>query len=267
MEDSPLAVINEHIPESITEPKTEPTDQTPPIAKDAVVIDHVSFEYPIFGLRWKNKISSSPTKVGGKIKITGRHVDISAVQDISMSIQAGRRVGLCGSNGAGKSTLLRLIAGIYQPAQGNIKVYGKVASIFDRSLGMDVDLTGYENILIRGMFLGIRPDQVKEKADEIASFCDLGDFLHLPIRIYSPGMRARLSFSICTAFDAEILILDEWLGIGDKQFTEKAKTRMSQFFEKAGTVIMASHSEKLIKDNCHEFYQLEKGRIVDHIIL
>jgi len=267
MEDSPLAVINEHISESITEQVPEPSVLSPAATKDAVVINHVSFEYPILGLRWKNKLANKPTKVGGKIKVTGRHVDISAVQDITMSISAGRRVGLCGSNGAGKSTLLRLIAGIYQPARGEIKVYGKVASIFDRSLGMDVDLTGYENILIRGMFLGIRPEQVKEKADEIAAFCDLGDFLHLPIRIYSPGMRARLSFSICTAFDAEVLILDEWLGIGDKQFTDIAKTRMSQFFEKAGTVIMASHSEKLIKDNCHEFYQLEQGRIVDHIIL
>ncbi len=267
MENSPLAVINEHILEPIKKPDAQASDQTNSSSKPAILIDHVSFEYPILGMKWKSKLAKTPTRVGGNIKITRRHVDISAVQDISMAIEAGRRIGLCGSNGAGKSTLLRLIAGIYQPRQGTIKVYGKVASIFDRSLGMDIELTGYENILIRGMFLGIRPDQVKDKADEIASFCDLGDFLHLPIRIYSPGMRARLSFSICTAFDAEILILDEWLGIGDKQFTDKAKTRMSQFFENAGTVIMASHSEKLIKDNCHEFYQLEKGRIVDHVIL
>ncbi|MGV6815428.1 MAG: ABC transporter ATP-binding protein [Phycisphaerales bacterium] len=258
-----MAVIQQEQPKVITQASVQPADGSPA----SVRVRDVSFEYPLVGLKYKKKASEQSSRIGGAIHVHRKHVDIAAINGVSFDIPAGRRIGLCGNNGAGKSTLLRLIAGIYRPTKGSIEVYGKVASIFDRSLGMDLDLTGYENILIRGMFLGIERAQVKEKIDEIAAFCDLGDFLHLPIRIYSAGMRARLSFSICTAFDAEILILDEWLGVGDKQFVQKAQERMTKFFDNAGTVIIASHSEKIIKDNCHEFYQFERGQIVDHVIL
>ena len=220
----------------------------------------------MLGVGGRRKISGNESRIGGRIQLNKRRLEIAALQGIDLEIRAGQRIGFCGSNGAGKSTLLRIIAGIYKPTHGTIEVNGKVASIFDRMLGMDAELTGHENILVRAMFMGIKPEAVREKIDEIVDFCELDDFLHLPLRIYSPGMRARLGFAICTAFDAEILLLDEWLGVGDARFAEKARERMNQFFQSAGTVIMASHSEKLLEDNCHEFYRLEKGRIVEHLI-
>jgi len=228
-------------------------------------LNNVHFDYTMLGVGGRKKISGNETRIGGRIQIKKRRIEIVALQGIDLEIRAGQRIGFCGSNGAGKSTLLRIIAGIYKPTVGTVEVRGKVASIFDRMLGMDAELTGHENILVRGMFMGMKPHAVREKIEEIVEFCELDDFLHLPLRVYSPGMRARLGFAICTAFDAEILLLDEWLGVGDARFAEKARARMNQFFESAGTVIMASHSEKLLKDNCHEFYRLEKGRIVEHL--
>lgn len=248
--------------------KEQPTTgehPTPATGRMIARLRDVHFDYTMLGVGGRKKISGVETRVGGHIQIRKRRIEVAALQGIDLEFRAGQRIGFCGSNGAGKSTLLRIIAGIYKPTHGTVEVHGKVASIFDRMLGMDAELTGHENILVRGMFMGIKPEAVREKIDEIVDFCELDDFLHLPLRVYSPGMRARLGFAICTAFDAEILLLDEWLGVGDARFAEKARERMNQFFESAGTVIMASHSEKLLKDNCHEFYQLEKGRIVDHI--
>lgn len=261
MEDPAVAVNTEDQPAVETQNHREQTGRV------VAQLEGVHFDYTMLGVGGSKKISGVETRIGGHIQVKKRRIEVAALQGIDLEIRAGQRIGFCGSNGAGKSTLLRLIAGIYKPTQGTIQVQGKIASIFDRMLGMDSELTGHENILIRGMFMGMKPEAVREKIDEIVDFCELDDFLHLPLRAYSPGMRARLGFAICTAFDADILLLDEWLGVGDARFAERARERMGEFFGSAGTVILASQNEKLIKNNCHEYFQLEKGRIVDHVIL
>ncbi|WP_411551080.1 ABC transporter ATP-binding protein, partial [Mycolicibacterium diernhoferi] len=150
---------------------------------------------------------------------------IEALRDITMSLQMGDRVGLVGHNGAGKSTLLRLLSGIYEPTRGSATVRGRVAPVFDLGVGMDPEISGFENIIIRGLFLGQTRKQMMAKVDEIADFTELGDYLSMPLRTYSTGMRVRLAMGVVTSIDPEILLLDEGIGAVDAEFMKKARTR------------------------------------------
>lgn len=257
------------------EPKAAATGE--PDAHPAVLVRGVSFEYPLLGVKLAGLLGAltkrsaaapplnapAPSRVGGTVRVTGRRARIEALHDISLRIDTGQRLGIVGANGAGKSTLLRLISGIYTPTTGTVRTCGRVAAIFGSALGMDQELSGYENIRVRGLFLGRTEAEIRERAVEIAEFCELEDFLHLPLRIYSPGMKARLSFSISTAFRPDLLLLDEWLGAGDTSFTDRARDRMKAFYKNAGTVVLASHSEKLIEQNCDSVVVMEKGRIIE----
>lgn len=247
---------------AVTEAHPEPA-VAPAAPPPAVELDGVTFAYPLLGVSIKKKLRGALSRVGGTVSTHHGHVEIRALDDVTLSIRPGQRLGIRGSNGAGKSTLLRVIAGIYHPSAGAVRVRGRVAAVFDKMLGMDPELTGYENIRVRGMFLGLRDDEIGRYVEEIAEFCELGEYLDLPMRVYSPGMRARLGFSISTAFDAEILLLDEWMGVGDRQFSDKARDRMKAFYGRAGTVVLVSHNDKLIEDNCDSAIVMEKGRIVE----
>jgi ABC-2 type transport system ATP-binding protein len=182
-------------------------------------------EFPIFDAKARSLKKAFLGKAGGTI---GRNesnvVVIEALRDITMSLELGDRVGLVGHNGAGKSTLLRLLSGIYEPTRGVATVTGRVAPIFDLGVGMDPEISGFENIIIRGLFLGQTRKQMVAKVDEIAEFTELGDYLSMPLRTYSTGMRVRLAMGVVTSIDPEILLLDEGIGAVDAEFLKKAQS-------------------------------------------
>jgi lipopolysaccharide transport system ATP-binding protein len=188
---------------------------------------------------------------------------IRALDNINLNLVSGDRLGISGNNGSGKSTLLRVLSGIYAPTYGSIKSNGRIASLLDIAVGLDQDSTGLENIYIRCILNGLMPSDIKNKIDEIIDFCELDDFIHLPIRTYSSGMLLRLAFAISTSIEAEILIMDEWMSVGDIAFTEKATLRLQNLVDSASILILATHSPDLINKTCNQMIRLEHGKIVD----
>lgn len=186
---------------------------------------------------------------------------IKALNNLNFEAHNGDRIGLIGRNGAGKSTLLRVLAGIYEPSAGELEVQGKAVPLLEMGLGMDDTMTGYQNIKMRGTLLGMSSKEIIRKTPEIADFTDLKEYLHLPIRTYSSGMRIRLAFAISTAVEADILLLDEVIGVGDAAFIEKANARMKSLHEKASIVFLASHSNPLIAEMCNKVIWLDGGEI------
>lgn len=219
----------------------------------------VHFAYPILGGRSSHAPPQHPdARIGGVLSLLGRQVYVNAINGLNLEVPAGHRAGIIGHNGAGKSTLLRLLAGIFEPDAGEIAVRGKICSGFNTMIGMAPALSGRQNIHLKMNLHGIRTD-VERRVRDIIAFSELEDFIELPIRTYSAGMQARLAFSISTSLDADILLLDEWMGAGDQQFREKAQARMRSFYEKAGTVVMVSHNRPLIEANCDTVYEMKKG--------
>jgi ABC-type polysaccharide/polyol phosphate transport system ATPase subunit len=189
------------------------------------------------------------------------YVRVKALQDFTLEIQSGDRLGVIGHNGAGKSTLLKVLAGIYPPTAGKLEVQGEVSSLFDIALGFEQDATGWENIYFRGFLQGETPRSIKSKVQPIADFSELGDFLNTPVRYYSAGMRLRLAFSIATAIEPEILLVDEVLSVGDMAFVRKAAQRMREMMDKAQLIVMVSHDLESIKRLCNRVVWMDHGRI------
>jgi ABC-2 type transport system ATP-binding protein len=202
--------------------------------------------------------------VGGTIQ-TGRKVPIiEALKDVTVTLEHGARVGLVGHNGAGKSTLLRLLSGIYEPTRGIAEVQGRVAPVFDLGVGMDPEVSGLENIVVRGLFLGMTRKQMEERVDDIAEFTELGDFLHMPLRTYSTGMRIRLALGVVTSIDPEILLLDEGIGAVDADFMDKSKRRFRELVDRAGLLVFASHSNEFLREICDTAIWMQNGQIHRH---
>lgn len=225
----------------------------------AIELNDVTLRYPIF-----EKVDvdlTKPSHLGGSLEQVKGKLYMKALDSVSLTIKAGERVGILGHNGAGKSTLLRTMAGIYKPQGGSVIVNGRVSAVFDKMLGMDQELSGRENIFGRGVFLGKSRVEVDSVLEDVLEFTELDQHIDMPIKYYSPGMKARLGFAISTAFEADILLLDEWLGVGDASFQEKARQRMNDFVEKAGTVVLASHNTKLIEKNCDRILTFSKGKL------
>jgi ABC-type polysaccharide/polyol phosphate transport system ATPase subunit len=197
----------------------------------------------------------------GRSQDSGRVV-LRALQEVTLDIPSGQRVALIGHNGAGKTTLLRAIAGIYGPTGGAISVTGAAVPLFDISLGIDAEATGYENILLRGLLMGLTRADIERKVEDIAEFSELGDYLHLPVRTYSSGMMLRLLFSIVTSVDAKILLMDEWLGAGDQEFIAKADRRMQDIIDRSHILMLASHNVELLQKLCNRGVVLQAGRLV-----
>lgn len=188
--------------------------------------------------------------------------DIHALKNINLEIRGGERVGLLGHNGAGKSTFLKAVAGLYPISNGILKVEGKVRSLFDLSLGFEPDATGRENILYRGLLLGLTPRFMREKEAEIVEFADLGQFIDYPIKTYSAGMQVRLAFAISTSVGGDLLLLDEVIGAGDANFMTKAKQRIAQLIEQAQILVLASHDFNALKSLCQRGVVLHLGEII-----
>lgn len=217
-------------------------------------------DFPIFDAKSRS-LKKAVLGTGGKIGTESRIPIIEALHDIDLSLRHGDRVALVGHNGAGKSTLLRLLAGIYEPTRGNARVIGKVAPVFDLGVGMDPEISGYENIIIRGLFLGMNRKQMEQRMDEIAEFTELGDYLEMPLRTYSTGMRVRLALGVVTSIDPEILILDEGIGAVDAEFLEKARTRLHDLVKRSGILVFASHSDEFLMELCNSAIWMDKGVI------
>ncbi|SFT42727.1 galactan export ABC transporter ATP-binding subunit Wzt/RfbE [Geodermatophilus amargosae] len=223
--------------------------------KDACV------DFPIFDAKSRSLKKTVMGLVGGNIDSAAKVPVIEALRDITVSLEHGARVGLVGHNGAGKSTLLRLLSGIYEPTRGIAEVRGRVAPVFDLGVGMDPEISGLENIMIRGLFLGMSRKQMDQRVDDIADFTELGDFLRMPLRTYSTGMRVRLALGVVTSIDPEILLLDEGIGAVDAAFLEKSKQRLVQLVERSGLLVFASHSDEFLRELCDTAIWMEHGQI------
>jgi len=222
-------------------------------------------EFPIFDAKSRSLKKTFLGTAGGAIgRNTENVVVIEALRDITMTLKMGDRVGLVGHNGAGKSTLLRLLSGIYEPTRGRTAIRGRVAPVFDLGVGMDPEITGYENIIIRGLFLGQTRKQMLAKIDEIADFTELGEYLSMPLRTYSTGMRVRLAMGVVTSIDPEILLLDEGIGAVDADFLKKAQVRLQALVERSGILVFASHSNEFLARLCKTAMWIDHGAVKLH---
>jgi ABC-type polysaccharide/polyol phosphate transport system ATPase subunit len=188
-------------------------------------------------------------------------MEVRALQDINLSLRQGDRIGFIGHNGAGKSTMLKLLAGIYMPTSGERLVEGRISSLFDIALGFEGEANGWENIAYRSYLQGETPASMRAKKQAIADFSELGDFLNMPVRYYSAGMMVRLAFSIATAIEPEILLVDEVLSVGDLSFQHKARERMREMMEKAHLMVLVSHDLESLPQMCNRAVWMDHGRI------
>ena len=227
--------------------------------------ENLTVDFPIYGSTTNRSLKKSliHAATGGRLaKDTAKRVLVRALDGLDFEFHEGDRVGLTGHNGSGKSTLLQVLAGIYEPTSGNLQVQGKITSMLGITLGMDADVTGLENIYLRGRLVGLSRNQIASQVDDIADFAGLGEYLHLPMRTYSSGMLMRLAFAIATCTQADIILMDEWLSVGDADFVMKAKDRLTDLINKARLVVIASHDHAMIKDQCNIVLKLEHGRLI-----
>lgn len=225
-----------------------------------ITFKNVTIEYNVYNTRSlsiRNKVISSVT--GGLIKRGINHNTVTAIKDASFSLKAGDKVGLIGGNGAGKTTLLRAMAGIYPPCHGKVEISGSIATIIDIGAGMDEELSGEQNIYRLSLLRGISIHDVKNMIDDIKEFSGLGEYIKLPVRTYSSGMKIRLMFSVATMNNPHILLIDEMFSAGDADFQEKATARIEENIEKSKIFIFASHDLNLIRKYCNIIFKLEHG--------
>jgi lipopolysaccharide transport system ATP-binding protein len=228
-----------------------------------ITFNHVSIEFPIFNATGRS-LTSSILKVatGGKLDAdpNGR-VLVKALTDVSFSFREGDKVALLGHNGAGKSTLLRALGRVYSPSKGEAEIIGDIGSLIDISLGINPEATGRENVFIRGQLLGLTKQEISNQYQEIVDFAELGDFMEMPVRTYSSGMHLRLAFAVSTVVRPEILLMDEWLSVGDADFQHKAEDRLRNLVSKTKILAIATHSRALAEAVCNRAIWLEHGQI------
>ncbi|MBR0848963.1 ABC transporter ATP-binding protein [Bradyrhizobium diazoefficiens] len=233
----------------------------------SIVVDNLTIDIPVLSSRARSLRSVAVAKaraIGGKIVDSGTNISVvRALDQVSFTLGRGDRLGLVGPNGAGKSTLLRVLADIYAPSAGKVERQGTLIPMFDIGIGFDHEATGYENIMLRGMMMGLTRREIAARTDEIAAFSELGEYLDLPIRTYSAGMTLRLMFSIATSVAGDIILMDEWISVGDESFQGKAQKRMLDITGKAGILVVASHNPNTLLQHCNLGMRLEKGRVVD----
>ena len=232
-------------------------------------MNDVCVDFPIFENSHRSfKKSLLNLASGGKIASDSKgYTFVRALENLNLDFHRGDRIGLVGHNGSGKTTLLRTLAGIYKPTRGHLNIKGRVAALLDVSMGLDSDATGYENIYLRGVMEGLSFDEIREQVDEIAEFTGLGNYLNIPVRTYSSGMSLRLAFALSTSISADVIIMDEWLSVGDEEFSKKAAAKLEEIIAEAGILIVASHDYNLISRICNRCVHLESGVVVkDHPI-
>ncbi|MBV8919710.1 ABC transporter ATP-binding protein [Bradyrhizobium sp.] len=230
-----------------------------------LIAEHVNVDFPIYGTQRSFRKALFERAAGGVISSDARNANrtvIRALTDVSFELHEGDRLGLIGHNGAGKSTLLRTLAGVYQPVSGRILVDGVVTPLFDALPGLDSEDTGYENICTSAMLFGLKPDQIEKLTTNVEEFSELGEFMGLPVRTYSTGMTTRLGFAFATSIEPGILLMDEGIGAGDARFADRAAERMADFLARSRIVVIASHSDRLIRSMCNKAALMHTGRVV-----
>ncbi|MCG6205020.1 ABC transporter ATP-binding protein [Rhodopseudomonas sp. HC1] len=235
-----------------------------PSAVDAeLTLRNVNVSFPIYhgGSRSLKKSLLFRGSGGHLATDANQRIMVEALRDISLQLKAGDRVALIGSNGAGKTTLLRVLAGIYEPISGTVTTRGRISPMFDIALGIDSEISGYDNIRLRGMILGLSAKEIDERIPDIVEFTELGDYLNLPVRTYSSGMMTRLTFAVATCFAPEVLLMDEWIMAGDATFLNKAQARIQSFVEKASILVLASHSIDTCRRFCNQAVWMDQGHI------
>lgn len=234
-----------------------------------IVVENLTLNYPLYGRHASSQAERAAQgpdldreRPERMIRdVSGAVIGVQALQNVSFTAASGERLAIVGENGSGKTTLLQVLAGIYAPDTGKVHIEGHATSLVNINLGMQAEASGHRNITLRGLAAGRTREEIEDKRAEVAAFSELEEFLDLPVETYSAGMRMRLNFAIATAFEPEVLILDEWLSAGDAAFRAKATARMKTFVEKAGILVMASHSRTLLESNCQRAIWLDDGRL------
>ncbi|HEV8014409.1 MAG TPA: ABC transporter ATP-binding protein [Stellaceae bacterium] len=223
----------------------------------------LSVDFPLYqGSSRSLKKSLFATTLQGNIARDALdRITVRALDELSFDFEEGDRVALVGPNGAGKTTLLKVLAGIYEPTRGRLIASGGVSALLDSSVGLNVDATGRENIILRGMYMGIHPREMRDRVEDVAAFTELGSYLDMPVRTYSAGMNVRLAFAISTCIPPEILLMDEWLSAGDARFLHKAQERVTHFVNRSSILVLASHSMTLLREWCNRGVLLAQGQI------
>lgn len=228
-----------------------------------IKVEDLSLELPIYGIHSRS-LKKTLASMGTGSRLTrhaGNQIRVHALNNISFTLRDGDRLALVGHNGAGKTTLLRVLAGVFEPTIGAVTVEGRTAPLFDVTLGMNLDATGYENIQLRGLLLGLRPAEIAARVTEIAAFTELGDYLSLPVRTYSSGMLLRLGFAVATVIQPDVLLMDEWIAAVDAGFMQKAERRIHDVVERSSIIVLASHDLHLLCRMCNKMLILDRGSI------
>ncbi|HEY8618102.1 ABC transporter ATP-binding protein [Phenylobacterium sp.] len=231
--------------------------KAPPVT---VSCRELTIRFPVYGVDAKSlKKHLANITVGGRLGQHHGSTDVTALQNLNLELKAGDRLGLIGHNGSGKTTLLRALSGAYEPDEGQIEVRGRIAALLDLGLGIDPTATGYDNIRLRGRIAGLSSKEIEERMGEIAEFTGLGPFLAMPVKTYSAGMQARLAFAAATAVEADVLLMDEWIAVGDADFQKMAHKRLLKLVEHAGILVLASHDHEILRRYCNKVMRLEGG--------
>ena len=227
----------------------------------SVSVTDLTLRFPVYGVDAKSlKKNIARVAVGGRLGASNTgSTEVTALSNLNLNLRAGDRLGRIGHNGAGKTTLLRALSGAYEPDEGQIEVRGRIAALLDLSLGIDPSATGVDNIRLRGRIAGMSSKEIEEKMDEIAEFSGLCPFLAMPMKTYSAGMQARLAFAVATAVEADVLLMDEWISVGDADFQKLAHRRLLNLVERAGILVLASHDTELLRLYCNKVMRLEGG--------
>ena len=224
----------------------------------ALRVDHVSMKFNLSS----EKVDNIKEYIIKMLKKELMYQEFWALRDVNFTVRKGDRVGIMGLNGAGKSTLLKICSGVLKATEGKVTTNGKIAPLLELGAGFDRQYTGRENIFLYGSMLGFSKDFLQEKYNEIVKFSELGEFIDVPVKNYSSGMRARLGFSVATIVEPDILILDEVLSVGDAKFRKKCEQRIQSMFDKGVTVLFVSHSTNQVMQICNRGILLEQGQLI-----
>lgn len=228
-----------------------------------ILIKNVDISFPLYGLRSRS-LKATVTKValGGVLAIKNSEAEVMSLNNINFHAENSERIGIIGDNGSGKTTFLKMVAGIYEPTNGEVFVEGSIMSMLSIFLGIDMETSGLENIIMRCRIMGLNRNEVTDTIKDIIDFSEIGNYINFPMKTYSSGMAMRLAFSIATSIKSDIILMDEWLSVGDNDFIIKAKNRLRKIVDNAKIVLIASHDHNLIKEQCTRILTLSHGKII-----